>query len=176
MADPRVPGGQGATLELPCGQTVEVREIDMGMRELACECGASHAVVVDVHPLGRFVPEFLGTVLRETVESADGAAFGTAHLMGMVMEEFPGRVVAADVAEDGRVGYTLVWVTDFGARRLHEVIVELVVELMDHAISHADDPDARAAFEAKMHELDVAEFVEQYRREREFEDEFDRPP
>lgn len=175
MAEPRVPGDRGTTLSLPCGEAVHVRDIDMGMRELACPCGETHAVVVDVHPLGRFVPEFLGTVLRETVESADGGAFSTAHLMGMVMEEFPDRVIAADVADDGRVGYALVWVTDFDARRLHEVIVELVVELMEHAISHADDPEAVASFEAQMHELDIPAFVEAYRRERDFEDEFDRP-
>jgi len=41
-----------------------------------------------------------------------------------------------------------------------------VVELMDHAISHADDDAAVSAFERRMAEFDVAEFVEAYRDER----------
>jgi len=176
MAEPRVPGGQGTALELPCGETVDVRALDMGMRDLACDCGETHAVVVDVHPLGRFVPEFLVEVLRATVDTTDeDTEFGTAHLLGMVMEEFPDRVAAKDVSDDGQVGYALVWVTDFDSRRLHEVVVELVVELMEHAISHADDEHAMSEFEEQMLEFDIAEFVDRYRREREFEGEFDQP-
>lgn len=175
MAEPRIPGEGGARLELPCGQTLHAHDLDMGMRELRCACGEAHAVVVDVHPLGRFVPEFLAEVLRETVEATDGSPFGTTHLMGMVLEEFPDRIAVADVSDDGRVGYAMVWVTDFDARRLHEVIVELVVELMEHAVSHVDDPEAKAAFADELHELDVETFVDVYRRERDFDDEFDQP-
>jgi hypothetical protein len=176
MAEPRVPGGRGAELDLPCGETVHVHDLDMGMRDLDCPCGAVHAVVVDVHPLGRFLPEFLGEVLRETVEPADAEGeFGITHLMGMVMEEFPAEVVAEDVSEDGQVGYALVWVTDFDSRRLHEILVELVVELMEHAVSHAEDDSARSEFEEQMLQFDVSEFVEQYRAERDFEGEFDSP-
>lgn len=176
MADPRVPGGRGAELDLPCGQTVHVHDLDMGMREFACPCSERHAVVTDVHPLSRFVPEFLADVLRSTIESADGdAEFSVRHLMGIVMEEFPDAVVAEDVSDDGEVGYALVWVTDFDSRRLHEVVVELLVELMEHAVSHAADDAAMAEFEEQMHEFDVAEFVDQYRRERDFESEHDQP-
>jgi hypothetical protein len=57
-------------------------------------------------------------------------------------------------------------VTDFDSRRLHEIIVELVVELMEHAISHADDDAAITEFEEEMLSFDVAEFVDQYRAQR----------
>jgi len=63
----------------------------------------------------------------------------------------------------------MVWVTEFDSRRLHEVVVELVVELMEHAASHADDDEALSAFEREMVEFDVSEFVEQYRAERDLE-------
>jgi hypothetical protein len=66
-------------------------------------------------------------------------------------------------------------VTDFDARRLHEVAVELIVELMEHAVSHAEDEGSVSAFEEQMLQFDVSEFVEQYRREREFETEHDSP-
>jgi len=49
----------------------------------------------------------------------------------------------------------------------------LLVELMEHAISHADSTEAMSAFEEQMLEFDVSEFVEQYRDEREFETEHD---
>jgi len=174
MAEPRVPGGAGETLELACGETVRIADLDMGVRELDCACGDAHGVVMDVHPLGRFVPESLADVLRATVEPADDyPEFSTAHLMGMVIEEFPEAVVSADVSEDGEVGYGLVWVADFDSRRLHEVVVELLVELMEHAMSHAGDDDAIAAFEDQMLEFDVSEFVDRYRRQRDFESEHD---
>lgn len=174
MAEPRVPGGRGPELALPCGERLAVHDIDLGMREVTCACGARHAVVVDAHPLGRFVPEFLASALRETVDTADDeSTFGTLHLMGMVLEEFPELVVSEDVSEDGVVGYAMVWVTDFDARRLHEVVVELVVELMEHAVSHAEDEDAVAEFEDHMRRFDVEAFVDQYRQERDFESEFD---
>ena len=173
MSDTDVPGG-GEVLELPCGARKSVHELDMGQREFDCECGETHAVVMDMHPLSRFVPEFLVEVLDETVETADEfETFTTAHVMGSVMEEFPERVVAADVAEDGTVGFALVWVTHFDSRRLHEVVVELLVELMEHAISHAEDDGVTSEFEAQMLEFDVAAFVDQYRAERDLESEHD---
>jgi hypothetical protein len=175
MAAPRVPGDDGGRLELPCGETVRATQLDMGMREFRCDCGDDHAVVVDVHPVSRFVPESIGDVLRETIETDDEfPEFGIAHVMGVVMEEFPDAVASADVSEDGSVGYALVWVSDFDSRRLHEVVVELLVELMEHAVSHADEETA-AAFESQMLEFDVEAFVEEYREQRDFESEVDTP-
>jgi hypothetical protein len=174
MAEPRVPGGSGDLLELPCGQTVDPRDIDLGLREFDCDCGSRHAVVMDLHPLGRFVPESIVDVLRAAVDTADDYdEFSTPHLMGMVVEEFPEATVSADRSEDGSVGYALLWVSEFDARRLHEVVVELLVELMEHAVSHAEDGAAMSEFEQRMQEFDVEAFVDQYRREREFETEHD---
>ncbi|SFR52810.1 DUF5815 family protein [Halogeometricum limi] len=168
MAQPRVPGGRGEELDLPCGETKRVRSLDLGLREFDCPCGEAHAVVMDVHPPERFLPEFLVAVLREAIEttSEDMPEFGTPHLMGIVLEEFPKRVVSADVSDDGEIGTGIVWVTDFDSRRLHEIIVELVVELMEHAVSHAEDDSAVSQFETQMLDFDVSEFVEQYRAER----------
>ena len=147
----------------------------MGIRELDCACGERHALVVDAHPISRFVPESIVDALSESVETDDEfEAFGTPHLMGMVLEEFPEAVAVADVADDGRVGYALVWIADFDGRRLHEIVVELLVELMEHAASHGDAETAER-FEKQMHEFDVSAFVEQYRRERSFDSEFDEP-
>jgi hypothetical protein len=175
MADPRVPGGGATELELPCGRSLRVSDLDMGMRDYACGCGADHAVVMDVHPLSRWVPEAIVDTLRETVETADDfEEFGTVHLMGIVLEEFPEQVTSLDVSEDGSVGYAMVWTTGFDSRRLHEVIVELLVELMEHAVSHATEDDAASAFETQMLEFDVEEFVTAYREQRGFETEFDR--
>jgi hypothetical protein len=174
MSEPGVPGGSSHELALHCGETRVARSLDLGVREFECPCGGSHAVVMDAHPLARFVPEFLVATLQETVETDDDfEEFTTAHLMAMVTEEFPEQVVSADCSEDGQVGYALVWVADFDSRRLHEVVVELVVELMEHAISHAEDDDAAAEFERRMQEFDVETFVEQYREERDFESEHD---
>lgn len=173
-AQPRVPGGRG-NLELPCGKSVDVTALDMGMREFRCDCGEAHAVVQDVHPLSRFVPEAIVDTLRATVETTDEGEFSTAHLLGMVLEEFPEEIASADVSDDGRVGYGMVWVARFDSRRLHEITVELIVELMEHAVSHASDDSAASEFEARMREFDVSEFVEQYRRQRGFEDEHDTP-
>jgi hypothetical protein len=174
MADPGVPGGTGKTVDLPCGRTVDVRDIDLGVREFDCRCGSSHAVVMDVNPLARFVPESIVEVLRAAVDTADEFEdFSTPHVMGMVAEEFPEAVVSADVSGDGQVGYALVWVADFDARRLHEVVVELLVELMEHAISHAEDGAAMGEFERRMREFDVPAFVEQYRDRRDLESEED---
>jgi len=166
MAEPHVPGSR-EPVTLPCGQRVAVRDVDMGMRDLSCDCGATHAVVTDVHPPERFLPDFLVSALREVVEVTDDfGEFGTPHLMASVREEFPEAVTVADASDDGYVGYALLWVTEFDSRRLHEVVVELVVELMEHAMSHGGDEEAMAAFESEMLEFDVSEFVEAYRAER----------
>lgn len=168
MSEPRVPGE--SRLELPCGETVDVHDLDLGTREFRCDCGSDHAVVMDPHPLARFVPEFLVETLRQAIDTDDDhGEFGTTHVMGVVLEEFPDAVVAEDVAEDGRLGCALLWVADFDSRRLHEIVVELLVELMDHAISHADDDAATAEFERRMGEFDVEAFVEEYRHERDFD-------
>jgi hypothetical protein len=174
MAQPGVPGGASEQLDLPCGEVVHAHDLDLGVREFECDCGDTHAVVMDLHPLGRFVPEFLVDVLRQTVETDDEfEEFTIAHVMGIVREEFPERTVSQDVSEDGSVGYSLVWLTDFDSRRLHEVVVELLVELMDHAVGHADDDEAKSEFERWLDQFDVTEFVEQYREERDFDSEHD---
>ncbi|MFB6096269.1 MAG: DUF5815 family protein [Haloferacaceae archaeon] len=168
MATPRVPGGGGETLELACGEEIRVRDLDMGMREFECPCGDAHAVVMDVHPPERFLPEFLVEVLREAIEttSEEMPEFDTPHLLGVVLEEFPDRVAVADASDDQDLGFSMVWVTDFDSRRLHEIVVELVVELMEHAVSHAEDDGAMTEFEQQMLEFDVEEFVDQYRARR----------
>jgi hypothetical protein len=176
MAEPSVPGSDDASLTLPCGERVSASRIDMGMRDLDCDCGESHAVVTDVHPPSRFVPEALVQQLRATTETDDDFdEFGTPHMLGMVREEFPEEVVSSDVSEDGQVGYALLWIADFDSRRLHEIVVELVVEMMEHAISHTENENASREFEAQMQEFDVTEFVGQYRRARDFDDEHDEP-
>jgi len=178
MPEPRIPGTGGGDTEitLPCGETIDVGEFTMGTREIDCECGASHAVVMDVHPASRFLPESLVEVLRETVDADDVfEEFGTPHLVGMVMEEFPEAVTTIDMSDDGSVGFGLVWIATFDARRFHEIVVELVVEMMDHAVSHAEDDAAVSEFERQMLEFDVSEFVDQYREQRGFESEFDEP-
>jgi hypothetical protein len=141
------------------------------MREFECACGARHAVVMDVHPPERFLPEELVDVLKATVEttSDEMPEFDTPHLMGIVLEEFPGEVAVADVSEDGQVGAGMVWATGFDSRRLHEIVVELVVELMEHAVSHSADEGAVEQFEAQMLEFDVSAFVEQYRAQRDLD-------
>ncbi|MFB6160172.1 MAG: DUF5815 family protein [Haloferacaceae archaeon] len=177
MAAPHVPDDGGESVELPCGETVSVRAIDMGMREFDCDCGSTHAVVTDVHPPDRFLPGVLVETLREAVEttSEEMPEFGTPHLLGIVVEEFPERVTSVDVTDDQEVGYALLWVSEFDARRLHEVIVELVVELMEHAVSHADDEAAIREFEERMLEFDVSTFVEEYRAQRDLDADDVRP-
>jgi len=168
MTQPRVPGGGGERLDLPCGEAVPITDLDLGMREFDCDCGETHAVVMDVHPPERFLPEFLVDVLREAIEttSEEMPEFDTPHLLGIVLEEFPERVVSHDASEEQDVGFALLWIADFDSRTLHELIVELVVELMEHAISHADDTNALTEFEGQMHEFEVEAFVEEYRAER----------
>jgi hypothetical protein len=176
MAQPRVPGGTDDQLELSCGETVDTHDLDLGMRELSCACGASHAVVMDVHPLGRFVPEFLVDTLRATISTEDEYdEFSTAHALAMVREEYPEVVAVADCSGDGDVGYGLVWVADMDSRELHRTVVELLVELMEHAISHADDGQSVAEFEEQLAEFDLDSFVDAYRKERDFEDEHSSP-
>lgn len=177
METPRVPEDGGESIDLPCGRSVAVRSIDLGMREFECGCGDIHAVVLDVHPPSRFLPESIVAILREAIESADDFdRFGTPHLMGLVLEEFPAEVAQHDATEDGMAGYQLVWITAFDARRLHEIVVELVIELMEHAVSHSDDDGVVAEFEEQLHAFDVGEFVDRYREAREFEDEYDTAP
>jgi len=177
MSEPRVPGTDDEGLTLPCGTSIDpVTDLDMGMREYDCACGETHAVVMGVHPPSRFLPEDIVAVLRESVAVEDEfEEFGVPHLMGAVMEEFPEDVETADVSEEPTVGYAMVWVTDFDARELHEYVVELVVELMEHAVGHSERAGAAGEFEEQMHEFDVSEFVAAYRERRDFEDEADTP-
>ncbi|MFC3477266.1 DUF5815 family protein [Halobacterium litoreum] len=181
MTEPRVPGTEEEDddwVDLPCGEQAHVQDFDLGMREYACSCGGTHAVVMDMHPPSRFFPESIVGVLKEAITPAEDDEFdefGTPHLMGAVMEQLPEDVVAVDAAENGSVGYALLWVTEMDARDLHEVVVELVVELMDHAVSHAETEQSKSEFEDQMLEFDVTEFVDEYREAREFEDEYDTP-
>ncbi len=170
-----MPGESSRELSLPCGRDVDVHNLDMGMREYECPCGRDHAVVMDMHPLSRWVPEDLVAVLQTAVDTTTESDFDTMHVMGMVLEEFPEQVVSLDASEDGHVGFALVWMAEFDSRRLHEVVVELLVELMEHAVSHASDDSAMTEFEEQMLQFDVEEFVDQYRAQRDFDDEFDRP-
>jgi len=154
-------------IELPCGERVTPDAFDMGMREFDCSCGEPHAVVTDAHPLGRFVPEAMVETLREAVDTDDEfERFGTPHIMGMVLEEAPDAVASADRSDDGTVGYALLWVSEFDARRLHELVVELVVELMDHAVSHTEDDAAVEEFQRQLERFDVEASVAQARDHR----------
>lgn len=169
MATPRVPGTDPDNIELPCGTTVPVTSFDLGMRELQCECGEEHAVVMDAHPPTRFFPAEVVEVLESVIEPAEGGTFGIQHLLGLVLEELPEQVADANVAENGQIGCQLIWVTEFDSRRLHEVIVDLVLELMDHAMTHSEDDAARLEFEASLDSFDVETFVTRYRAERDLE-------
>lgn len=171
MTEPRVPGDSPSDgIELPCGEAVPPSTFDLGMREYSCACGQRHAVVLDVHPPSRFFPEPFVDMLVEMIETDDDfEAFGTPHLLGIVLEEFPEDVVVHDASSDGTVGYALGWITTFDSRRLHSIIVELVIELMEHAISHAEDESIRQTFEEQMFEFDIDSFVDEYRSARDFE-------
>lgn len=178
MSEPGVPnpeedgGREEGGVELPCGERIERGDLDLGMREFGCACGETHAVVMDMHPLGRFFPEDVVDVLREAVEPSEKDEFdefSTVHLMGAVREEFPEDVVAVDASANGDVGYAAAWVADFDARTLHEYAVELMVELMEHAVSHGTEASAQSEFEAQMVEFDAAAFVEEYRAERDWD-------
>ncbi|WP_232702755.1 DUF5815 family protein [Halobacterium wangiae] len=176
MTEPRVPGTEANDdrIDLPCGERADQGTFDIGMREYACTCGDQHAVVMDMHPPSRFFPESIVSVLREAIAPAEDDQFdefGTPHLMGAVMEQLPDDVVAVDGTENGTVGWAMLWVTEMDARELHGVVVELMVELMDHAVSHADSDATATEFEEQMTDFDVAEFVDAYREAREWEDE-----
>lgn len=169
MGTPHVPGSQPDTIDLPCEAHASPGAFDLGMREYTCECGEEHAVVMDVHPPSRFFPSDVVSVLQSTIEPVDGESFGTRHLMGMVLEEFPDAVVGNDVSEDGQLGCGYLWVCAFDSRRLHEIIVELMLEVMEHAMSHAADDDARTSFTDHLSDFDVETFVTRYREERDIE-------
>lgn len=165
----------GATVELPCGQTVAAWEIDLGLRELVCPCGDRHAVVVDGHPPTRFLPEELINALRSVTQTADSFdQFDTPHLIGLIIEHEPAAVTTIEAEDIGEVGYAMAWITTFDAVSLHERIVTEVLELMDHAMSHAGDTD-RAEFEAYLQQFDVETFVTEYRDRREFTGPSDSP-
>lgn len=169
MATPRVPGTDPDVVALPCGESADPDRFDLGMRDLECTCGDRHAVVMDVHPPSRFFPPDVVEVLRQTIEPAEGGEFGTRHLMGMALEEFPEAVAGSDVSQDGRLGCQYLWVWSFDSRRLHEVLVELVLEVMEHAMTHAEDDDARAAFADRLADFDVGAFVDHYREHRDLD-------
>ena len=169
MATPRIPGTDPDVVELPCGEEVPGPHFDLGMRDFDCACGERHGVVMDIHPPSRFFPPEVIEVLESMIEPADGTEFGTHHLLGLVIEEFPKQVVDANVAANGRIGCQYIWVSQFDSRRLHHVIVELVVELMDHAMSHSDDDSAKADFATSLDAFDVDAFVDRYRDERDLD-------
>lgn len=175
MGEPGIPTATDDAIELPCGRSVPLDTFDLGMRELACPCGERHAVVMDVHPLSRWIPEDVEEVLAETTRPTDEYdTFGTIHLMGMVLEEFPDRVVVHDASEEPSVGWRLLWVTGFGPVELHELVVELLVELMDHAVGHASDESVHREFADQLEAFDIGTFVAQYRARRDFESPGDR--
>jgi len=173
-ATPHVPGKQASRIDVPGSErSIPVRELDMGMRETTID-GEIYAVVVDVHPLTRFLPPEIVETLEATVEPGDESdRFGTHHLMARVQERHPEDISVADVSDNGEVGYGLIWLAASDARTLHELVVELVLELMEHAVGHAEDDAVQAEFEEYRTEFDVATFVEQYRAQRNFEDEDD---
>ena len=163
----------GATeeLALPCGERVRPREFDLGTRAHDCACGETHAVVTDTDALARFVPPAVVDTLRAVVETDDAFdQFGIAHVMSMVQEEFPDQVVRADCTDDGAVGYALVWVCALAPQELHRVVVELLVELMDHAVGHAENEAAASEFDAQLSAFDVEDFVDAYREQRDASD------
>ena len=176
MAEPSIPFDDDGSVELTCGERISRDTFDLGLREFDCSCGDRHAVVMDVHPLGRWIPEAVGDVLRETIEPADEYdTFQTIHLMGLIVEEYPEEVTVVDATDSPSVGYALLWVTELDARELHRVIVELLVELMDHAVSHSEDDDLHGSFTQQLRDFDIDEFVDHYRNQRDLSDRYDRP-
>lgn len=166
MTSPHVPGVEPVPVELPCGNESRSDEFDLNMREFACRCGSTHAVVMDVHPPTRFVPSDVMEVLTATTETTDERAFDTIHLMGLVLEEFPEQVSATDVSEGGVLGCQYIWVTAFDSRRLHVVLIELILEMMEHAMSHSEDNPAREEFLEMLEQFDPEAFVDSYRDRR----------
>ncbi|MFP4530885.1 MAG: DUF5815 family protein [Halodesulfurarchaeum sp.] len=177
-AQPGVPTGpSGQPIELPCGETIQSDDLDLGLREYRCDCGETHAVVLDPHPPSRFLPESVTEVLAETLaaEGTEMSEFGMVPLMGLVMDAYPEQVVAHDASEDGSTGYAAAWIADFDAREFHEIVVRTVLEVMAQAVTAVGDDSAADAFSDVRADFDVEEFVEEYRSVRDFEDEFDEP-
>ncbi|MDR5655877.1 DUF5815 family protein [Halodesulfurarchaeum sp. HSR-GB] len=177
-AQPGVPNHESdAEIDLPCGEKKAVADLDLGMREFDCDCGETHAVVMDPHPPSRFLPEEVSDILAETIVTEGGEIeeFGTIPLMGLVMEAHPDRIVTHDASEDGTTGFAVAWIADFEARRLHEIVVETVIDLMQEAVENAEADSAAAKFTTELATFDVEEFVADYREQRDFEDEFDEP-
>jgi hypothetical protein len=165
---------RGEPIVLSCGVTINSHEIDLGMRELKCECGNLHAVVTDVNPLTRFLPDFLVNSLAQVIEVVDSerwGGFGMAHIMGLVIEECPEEVTFFDSKEDGYLGYSALWITEFNSFKLHEMIVELIIEIMEHAVSHSKNEISIQEFEKQMLSFNISEFVEKYREERDLDPE-----
>jgi hypothetical protein len=168
---------EGGTIQLPCGETITADDLDLGMREVDCACGASHAVVMDPHPPTRFLPTEVAEDLAATVSAAgtETEEFGTIALMGLVMDAVPEEIVAYDAAEDGTTGFAVAWIADVDARELHEIVVETVLSIMAEAVTAAGNADAEASFAKARAEFDVEGFVDEYRAVRDFDDEFDKP-
>ena len=179
MPQPGVPGAEeDSSVELPCGRTVPVSDFHLGMREYECACGETHAVVLDPHPLSRFIPEDTVEVLETAIETSpddEFEEFGIPYLLGAVIDEHPDAMIVHDAASNGSVGYAILWVARFDSEELHRRVVELVVTLMEHALAHAEDDEAIGQFESQLADFDVDAFVEEYREVRDFEDEFDEP-
>ncbi|MFB6162907.1 MAG: DUF5815 family protein [Halococcoides sp.] len=176
MPVPGVPTDDDPELELPCGETVDAREFDLNTSEIDCECGEAHGVVLDTDPLTRFVPDQMARILEETVKPREtDHTFGTLHAMGMLADEVPQTVASADVSENGDLGFNYVWVSDFTAREVHVLLVQLLVDLMDHAVDEVGDDSIKSQFTEQLEGLDVEEFVDQYRTERSFEGPEDSP-
>jgi hypothetical protein len=171
---PHVPGKHASQIEVPdSDRSIPVGDLDMGMRETTID-GETYAVVTDVHPLTRFLPPEIVSTLEAAVEPGDESEqFGTHHLMARVQERHPDAVSVADVSDNGEVGYALVWLVGYDSRTLHEIVVAIVLELMEHAVGHAEDDAVQAEFEEYRAQFDAATFVEQYRDRRDFEDEDD---
>jgi len=170
MSVPGVPTDDDPELELPCGETVDVREFDLNTSEIDCECGEAHGVVYDTDPLTRFIPEQMAHTLEETVKPREtDHTFGTLHAMGMLADEVPQTVASTDASEMGEVGFNYVWVSDFTAREVHVLLVQLLVDLMDHAVDQVGDDSIKSAFAERLDGLDVEEFVDEYRTQRSFD-------
>lgn len=172
MTQPGVPSlPNDSTVELPCGETVSTDDLDLGMREYECECGSSHAVVLDPHPPTRFLPETVTDVLVNTlqIDGREENRFDTNALMGLVQDRHSDRIVTLDAAEDGTIGFALAWIADFDSYTLHEIVVETVLELMSRAVDDGGNESARKAFTEHRADLDVEAFVSQYREVRNFD-------
>ena len=175
MTTPQIPSDDDS-ITLSCDRTVSREHFDMGMREFDCSCGNTHAVVMDVHPLSRWIPESVSEIFRDTIEPSDEfVEFGTIHLMGIVLEEYPEAITVVNATDDPTVGFAVLWISDFDARELHRIIIELLVTLMDHAVGHSDNPTIQSTFDEGLQEFDVEAFVDQYRGDRDWSDERDRP-